>query len=65
MGKHKSLRPTNRVNVGSSSDSGQVCHVGKKKQGGAWVRTYMVRLDNSDAIRTVGNQLVRPRPPKE
>lgn len=64
MGKHKSLRPSNRVNVGSSSDSGRVCRVSKKKQGGAWVRTYTVRLDNSDAIRTVGDQLMRPRPSK-
>lgn len=64
MGKRKSLRPSNRVSVGSSSDAGRVCRVGKKKQGGAWVRTYLVRLDSSDAIRTVGDQLVRPRAPK-
>jgi hypothetical protein len=54
----RAIRPTNRVNVGSH-DTARVWRVGKRKQGGAWVRTFVVQLDASDAVRTVRGDLVR------
>ena len=55
----RSIRPNNRVQVGAS-ETGRVRKCGKKRQGGAWVRTYVITLDTSEAIRTVRGELVRP-----
>jgi hypothetical protein len=56
----KSIRPGSDVRV-SSTGEGRVLAVGKRKQGGAWVRTYRVRLaHNEAAIRTVAGQYIRP-----
>lgn len=55
----KAIRPSNRVQVGTSGLA-RVLTTGKHKQGGAWVRTYKVRFPETDAIRTVRSNLVRP-----
>lgn len=54
----KAIRPSNRVHVGNHQ-TGLVVMTGKRRQGGAWVRTYKVRFPDSDAIRTVRGHLVR------
>lgn len=54
----KSIRPTNRVNVGNNQ-VGRVVMTGKRKQGGAWVRTYKVWFPDRDAVRRVRGHLVR------
>ena len=55
----KAIRPSNRVQVGNSQ-VGRVVLTGKRRQGGAWVRTYKVKFPETDAIRTVHGHLVRP-----
>lgn len=55
----KAIRPSNRVQVGNDQ-VGKVVMTGKRRQGGAWVRTYKVQFSPSDAIRTVRGHLVRP-----
>jgi hypothetical protein len=57
MGSKRSIRPTNRVQVGSESARVRKC--GRRRQGGAWVRTYEVTYGTTGAIRTVGPDLVR------
>jgi hypothetical protein len=54
----KSLRPSNRVTNGANL--GTVLRVGKRKQGGAWCPVYVVRLDNTDAVRRIRSCHVRP-----
>lgn len=58
--KRKSIRPTNRVQVGG--EVGQVRKCGKRKQGGAWVPTYEVTYRATGAVRTVRADLVRRAP---
>lgn len=55
----KAIRPSNRVQVGNDQ-VGRVVLTGKRRQGGAWVRTYKVKFTDTDAIRTVRGHLVRP-----
>lgn len=55
--RHKSIRPTNRVHVGSNEARVRKC--GRRKQGGAWVPTYEVTYRATGAIRTVRADLVR------
>ena len=57
--RRRAIRPNNRVQVGANN-TGRVRKCGKKRQGGAWVRTYLVTLDASDAVRTVRSDLIRP-----
>lgn len=57
----KKIRPTNRVQVGGT-EVGRVRKCGKRRQGGAWVPVYEVVYAGSQAIRTVGADLVRPAP---
>lgn len=58
-GNRRSIRPTNVVNIGSHS-TGRVSACKRRKQGGAWVPAYVVRLIGSDAVRTVPGHVVRP-----
>ena len=53
----RSIRPTNRVQVGSESARVRKC--GKRRQGGAWVPQYEVTYRETGAVRTVGADLVR------
>lgn len=55
----KAIRPSNRVQVGSQEQPGRVVMTGRRRQGGAWVRTYKVWFPERDAIRTVRGHLVR------
>ncbi|QJD54052.1 hypothetical protein SEA_GALACTICA_105 [Streptomyces phage Galactica] len=55
----KSIRPSNKVQVGSNQ-RGRVVKLGRHRQGGAWVRTYRVKFADTDAIRNVRGHLVRP-----
>lgn len=55
----KAIRPSNRVHVGNEQ-TGRVVMTGKRRQGGAWVRTYKVWFPERDAVRTVRGDLVRP-----
>jgi len=53
----RSIRPTNRVQVGVR-EVARVRKCGRRKQGGAWVPTYEV-IHSNGAIRTLGPDLVR------
>jgi len=54
----KSIRPSNRVANGANV--GTVLRVSRRKQGGAWIPVYVVRFSDSDAIRRIRCQHVRP-----
>lgn len=56
----KSLRPSNRVQVGSRQ--ARVVRVGRRKQGGAWVPAVRVRFDGNQAVRRVRAVNVNTRP---
>lgn len=55
----KSLRPSNRVTAGDNAPA-QVLRVSRRKQGGAWVRVYLVRYENTGAERVVACRFIRP-----
>lgn len=55
----KSIRPNNRVFLGGAlAVYGRVIRTGRHKQGGAWVRTYTVQVDETAARRRVFPHLV-------
>lgn len=56
---NKAIRPSNRVRVGNDQ-TGRVVTTGKRRQGGAWVRTYKVWFPDRNAVRTVRGELIRP-----
>lgn len=54
----KSIRPSNRVSNGTHP--ARVLKISRRRQGGAWVRVYLVRYDHNDAVRRVTSQHIRP-----
>lgn len=58
MSNSRRIRPTNRVTIGSHS-TGLVTSCRRRKQGGAWVPVFRVRIAGTDAIRLVPGHVVR------
>lgn len=55
----KSIRPNNRVFVGGAlAVYGRVARIGRRKQGGTWVRMYTVQCEGTSAMRCVYPTLV-------